>query len=170
MNSMMPNGQSVRQPIAIKDHVARWSPFVLPRNAEWINEATTRSVTQMMQVYDITGGVVSGDELSGLIRGPAGQPISLIARWIVNRQVVSIPWRSQTLLPLFQFDLHGSSLQPAVERVVAELTGVFDDLELAIWFAQPNTWLDGVAPVHVLSHDVFAVLEAARADRFVATG
>ena len=126
MNSMIATGHNVRQPIAINDRLTRRSPSLLPRNAAWVSEATTRSVTQMMQVYDMTGGVVSGDELSGLIRGPAGQPISLIARWIVNRQVVSIPWRSQTLLPLFQFDLHGSSLRPAVERVIAELTGVFD--------------------------------------------
>ena len=84
--------------------------------------------------------------------------------------MVTIQWRSQTLLPLFQFDLQSSSLRPPIERVIAELTGVFDDFELAIWFAQPNSWLDGAMPVHVLGRDVPAVLGAARADRFVATG
>ena len=44
----------------------------------------------MMRVYDATGGVVSGDELLSLLRSASVQPISLIARWIVNRQVVTI--------------------------------------------------------------------------------
>ena len=67
-------------------------------------------------------------------------------------------------------DLPGGSLRPPIQRVIAELKGVYDDLELAIWFAQPNSWLAGASPVQVLGNDVPAVLGAARADRFVATG
>jgi hypothetical protein len=170
MNSMIATRGRSRQPTSGNDRARPWSPSLLSTNAQWVSEATTRTVTRMMRVYDATGGVVSGDELSSLLRGASAQPISLIARWIVNRQVVTIRWRSQTLLPLFQFDLRRSSLRPPIERVIAELTGVFDDFELAIWFSQPNSWLAGASPVQVLGNDVPAVLGAARADRFVATG
>jgi hypothetical protein len=38
------------------------------------------------------------------VADPPAKPISLVARWIISRTVISFGWRSQTLLPLFQFD------------------------------------------------------------------
>jgi hypothetical protein len=54
--------------------------------------------------------------------------------------------------------------------VVAELTAVFDPLELALWLARGNSWLDGRMPVEALGKAPGAVLEAARADRFIHKG
>lgn len=170
MDSTTATRDSAKKLTATTVRARSWSPSLLCPNTEGIDEDTTRSMTQMMQVYDSIGGVVSGDELVGLFCGVSAQPISRIAHWIVDRRVVRIPWRSQTLLPLFQFDLQGNSLRPGIEQIAAELSGVFDDLDLAIWFAQPNTWLNGVLPAHVFSHQLPAVLEAARADRFIAMG
>lgn len=45
-----------------------------------------------------------------------------------------------------------------------------DDWELAHWFVQPNFWLAGAAPVDAISRDLFAVVQAARADRFAVIG
>ena len=51
-----------------------------------------------------------------------------------------------------------------------ELRPVFDDLELALWFVTPNDWLGGARPAFAMHHSLPAVLQAARADRFVAGG
>ena len=124
----------------------------------------------LMHAFRTTGGVVSGDSLAMLLRGRSDQPLSLLARWIVNRQVLSFECHSQTLLPMFQFDLEGLTVRPGLRPVMTELSDVFDDRELVDWFATPNCWLSGESPVAVFSNDLAAVLRAARADRFIATG
>lgn len=125
-----------------------------------------------------TGGLVSGDDLADLIRHrcevagwlPDSEPVSLVARWIVTRSVISLdsPWGP--MFPLFQFDLPTASVVDAMAPLLAELTRVFDDVELALWFVTPNDWLGGARPVHAMQHSLPAVLQAARADRFVAGG
>ena len=50
------------------------------------------------------------------------------------------------------------------------LRSVFDEWELAEWFACPNSWLGGQTPASQVVLDEQAVVEAARADRFVAAG
>jgi hypothetical protein len=98
------------------------------------------------------------------------QPISCLARMIVSRQVVSLASRSVVLLPIFQFDLATMSLRDGPHRALLELDGVFDDWELARWFVQPNDWLQDAAPIERIENDLTAVLQAARADRFIARG
>jgi hypothetical protein len=115
-----------------------------------------------------SGGVVSTDALIMMLRRRSDQPISLLARWLVNRDVISFKSNGQTLLPTFQFDGLTGAVQPAVLGVLAELRGAFDDDEVAAWFAQPNSSLFGDSPVNLIDKDPTAVLEAARIDRFVA--
>lgn len=124
----------------------------------------------MVRVFQSTGGIVSGDELSSLLRERVVQPISAIARSIVHRKVVNFPWHGVTLLPLFQFDLTTIAVRCNAALIISELSPAFDDWELAAWFAQPNSWLHGRTPVALLDTDLPAVLDAARADRFVAMG
>lgn len=125
-----------------------------------------------------TGGLVSGEDLADLIRHrcavagwlPASEPVSLVARWIVTRAVISLdsPWGP--MFPLFQFDLPTASVVDGMAPLLGELTRVFDDAELALWFVTPNEWLGGARPVLAMHHSLPAVLQAARADRFVASG
>ena len=124
----------------------------------------------LMDAFRATGGVVSGDALAMQLRRRLDQPLSLLARWIVKRQVLSFECHSQTLLPMFQFDPSGLTVHPGLRPVMAELIDVFDERELVDWFATPSCWLSGASPVAVFADDVPAVLRAARADRFVATG
>jgi hypothetical protein len=124
----------------------------------------------MMRVYEGAGGLVGSDELMLLLRKRTAQPISLLARLIVAHGVVSFEWQSQRLLPLFQFETPYMSVRSSVSAVLAELSGTFDDREIAIWFATPNGWLNEAAPLHVINVDRTAVLNAARADRFIARG
>lgn len=168
MDSTIATRGRERESTALRVHARSFSPPPPPLKEEWRDKATTRPVTDIMQVYDSIGGVVSVNELLALFCGVSTQPISRIARWIVERRLVRIEWRSQTLLPLFQFDLQGYSLRPGIEQIIAELSGVFDDLDIAIWLTQPNYWLNSDVPAQVFSYKLPAVLDAARADRFVA--
>ena len=127
-------------------------------------------VMRLLDAFSDIGGVVNGDALASLLRGCTEQPISLLARWIVQREVISFSWHSQTLLPLFQFDLEALQVRPGVPQVIAELRQAFDDVELADWFARPNSWLQGGTPARRFQSDLPAVLQAARADRYVALG
>ena len=139
----------------------------------WRRHTDSQEINAVMRLLDAfsdLGGVVNGDALARLLRSGTEQPISLLARWIVQREVISFSWHSQTLLPLFQFDLETLQVRPGVLQVIAELREAFDDLELADWFARPNNWLQGDTPASRFRSDLPAVLQAARADRYVALG
>jgi hypothetical protein len=141
--------------------------------ADWENRRDRLSEDQcatMARAYASSGGIAGCDEMVGLLRSCFDQPISVLARWIVARTVVNFEWRATTMLPIFQFDLTDMTIRPQVSGVLSELRDVFDDQELALWFAQPNAWLDGRTPVDVLRTDAESVLHAARADRYIACG
>lgn len=132
--------------------------------------------------FSSSGGLVSGDGLAELIHqhcGMAGgspeteaetETVALVARWITTRTVVSLrsPWGP--LYPLFQFDLSTASVVEAMVPLLDELRPVFEDAELALWFVTPNDWLGGAQPASSMHQSLPAVLQAARADRFVAGG
>jgi hypothetical protein len=143
-------------------------PWVAPVSTQ--DRLEVQQFVLMERAFRPGGGLVGGDELARLLRSRFWQPISVLARWIVGREVVSFEWQSNTMLPLFQFDLSTMTVRPRVADVLREITDVFDDWEVALWFAQPNAWLDDHAPVAVLELDSQAVLDAARADRFIARG
>ncbi|MCK9689469.1 hypothetical protein [Scleromatobacter humisilvae] len=124
----------------------------------------------MSLVYTKAGGLCTCDEVLDLLRQRFDQPISMLAKWIVGRSVVNMHWRSRTLIPLFQFDLRDMCVRSEVVAVIAELTSAYDDFEIAHWFAEPNGWLAGTRPVEILRQSPEEVLEAARADRYVARG
>ena len=128
------------------------------------------NATPLRQAFSASGGVARSVEMVNLLRQHCDQPISVLARWIVARELVSFSWHVETFVPLFQFHAEDMSLRSEVRAVIAELSDEFDDQEVACWFARPNAWLAGAAPVCSLQHDVAGVLHAARADRFAALG
>ncbi|MDP4078692.1 hypothetical protein [Acidovorax sp. A1169] len=71
---------------------------------------------------------------------------------------------------MFQFNFPGLMLATGPRRVVAELGDIFDGWGLAIWFVAPNVFLANHSPIECLDSHLGHVLEAARTDRFVATG
>ncbi|HEY4081494.1 MAG TPA: hypothetical protein VGM81_12410 [Burkholderiaceae bacterium] len=125
---------------------------------------------RMHQVYLRTGGLASGDSLAYRLRARCDQPISMLARWVVNRSVVAFEWRAALRIPLFQFSEDITVLQPAVTAVMRELTDVLSDWEIANWFAAPNTWLLDQPPCEAIRGDPADVVGAARAARYVAHG
>lgn len=160
-------------PAVVRPPSPTYAVFTQRRNApvplHWLSTAAA---------FAGSGGLVSGDDLAELIRHrcevagwlPPSLPVSLVARWIVSRAVVSLdsPWGP--LFPLFQFDLPTASLLDGMAPLLGELRPVFDDIELALWFVMPNDWLGGARPVSAMQHNLAGVLRAARADRFVARG
>ena len=135
-----------------------------------LRPADEAALDALHEAYRESGGLLGGEEMAARLRAHADQPLSLLARWIVSGEVLSIDWRSQMLIPLFQFDPATMTIRPEVADLMAELSPAFDGWELAAWFVEPNAWLHGATPVQALGNDPAAALHAARADRFVATG
>ena len=140
-----------------------------PPASSWPADADARA-SAVLDAFRRTGGLLSGDELTFLLRARTSQRISMLARWIVERRVVSFGWRGAYLLPMFQFDRADMTVRRHVSAILDEFDGTFDDWDLATWFALPNAWLRDDAPVEVLPLEPHAVLQAARADRFIARG
>jgi hypothetical protein len=117
-----------------------------------------------------TGGLARGDELARWLEDRQRGDFVGLARLIAAGDVFSVAWQHSHWVPMFQFDLGDLSLRPAPRRVLAELPNKLDGWAIAAWFADPNPWLDKRRPVDLLEINLPAVLQAARADRFVATG
>ncbi len=116
------------------------------------------------------GGLARAEEALAWLDGEVEQGLSTLVRWIALREVVSFEWQAQTWLPLFQFDRRDMSIHPQLPPVMAELCGVFDEWDLAHWFAQPNSRLNGLIPAEAFRDDTALVLQAARTDRCAIEG
>ena len=113
------------------------------------------------------GGLARTHEVIALSRRCGGPDAATLASWIAERKLISFEWQSQSWLPLFQFNRLDMTPQPELCQVLAELGAVYDACEMANWFVQPNPWLADRTPADTLPLDFAAVLNAARADRFV---
>jgi len=72
----------------------------------------------MERAYSRSGGIASGDEVARTAAQALGAT-HLEARTLDRgRVVVNFEWQSQTLLPLFQFDLSDMSLHPGTVQVI----------------------------------------------------
>lgn len=131
---------------------------------------TSRGFVKMLSAYHASGGMARGDNLGRLLDDwQCGDFVSL-ARLIASGEIFSFRWHGENWVPMFQFDLRDLSCRPGPRQVSAELKSVFDDWTLAVWFIQPNSWLQAQRPLALLESDLPAVLQAARADRFIAAG
>ncbi|NDP40134.1 MAG: hypothetical protein GZ093_15525 [Rhodoferax sp.] len=122
----------------------------------------------MLNAYRGSGGLVREENVLAMFSRRCGLNADTLANWIAEREVIGFEWQSRTWLPIFQFNLFNMTRPPALAQVLAELIPVYDSWELANWFAQPNPWLADRVPADALEHDPSAVLQAARADRFIA--
>lgn len=123
----------------------------------------------MRAAYQAKGGFARGDDLARLLEDRGRGDFTRLARLIVGREVFGFEWRHTLWIPMFQFtaDL---TLKPGLKEVLAELASEYDGQRLAAWFVEPNGWLEEARPIDVLDTIPAEVLQAARADRFVATG
>jgi Protein of unknown function (DUF2384) len=123
----------------------------------------------MRAAYQATGGAACGDDLARLLQEHHCGDFVSLARLIVSGGVFGFEWHHTFWIPMFQFDPTDLSVRPGPQKVLAELATEFDGWTLALWFAQPNAWLNDRRPVDMLDTNLAAVVDAARADRFIAT-
>ena len=129
---------------------------------------TDHAFVSLLEAYRGSGGLAPAEELLVSFKHRGGPDVSRLARWIVARQVSSFAWHARTWLPLFQFCPRDMSPRRELGTVIAELNAVYDECELATWFATPNLSLAGRSPVQAFMTSCSAVVRAARIDRFVA--
>ena len=132
----------------------------------WMEWGADERVDFLVNAYRSSGGLISGEELAQLIRPYAAQPISVLARAIVCRRVISFSLKGMTVLPMFQFERPRFSVHRTVLQVLRELRPSDDDLQVASWFIRSNEWLHGESPCNLIRDDCPRVVEAARAQRF----
>ncbi len=124
----------------------------------------------MLDSYRDSGGLARAEEVITLFEQHGGPDVATLARWIVEREVISFEWQEQTWLPLFQFARPTFTPLAGVAAVSEALGSVYDRWELSRWFTRPNASLGNRRPVDAIAASAADVLEAARADRFVVTG
>ncbi|MBC7682444.1 MAG: DUF2384 domain-containing protein [Ferruginibacter sp.] len=124
----------------------------------------------LLDAYRPSGGLARTQETLELFMRRGGPDLAHVARWMAAREVVCLDWHGQSWMPMFQFDMVEMVQLPQLASVLAELNPVYSPWALAAWFAEPNPWLDGERPADVLVTHHAGVLDAARADRFVALG
>lgn len=124
----------------------------------------------LLNAFRRSGGLARVPEVAARFQRQDMNDVSPLAGWINKREVISFEWQSKLWMPLFQFNFVGLTLRAGLSSVLAELVGIYDDWELASWFAQPNPWLADLTPADTLTVAAPQVLNAARADRFVAAG
>lgn len=118
----------------------------------------------LLGAYRRSGGLGRVDEVVTLLEGRGHCGVATLARWIVERSVISFEWQQQTWLPWFQFKRAEHVPDPALRAVLAELGAACDGWALAHWFARPHPALAGGAPVDLVAGDPNAVLQAARVE------
>ena len=124
----------------------------------------------MVDVYKTCGGTARADDLAMLLEQRRVGDFVSVARQIVSRDIFSFEWQNHIWVPMFQFNPVDMSVKQEVRRVAHELAAVLDNWTLSQWFIEPNAWLNGKRPVHLMDNQFSSVLGAARADRFVAEG
>lgn len=163
LNVFMP--RSVSAPVRTMARGAPAATRPLPQRSQECR--TDQQFVVMLDAYRCNGGLARAPEVVALFKRCSGSDVAVLASWIVKRKIICFEWQSIMWLPLFQFKLVDMTLRPGISQVVAELTAVHDQWQLAVWFAQPNPWLDERTPADMLGCDLGGVVRAARAARFV---
>lgn len=124
----------------------------------------------LLDAYRPSGGLARTQETLDRFMRRDGPDVVTMARWVAQREVVYLDWNGRGWLPNFQWDPVNMVPLPQLAPVLLELNAVYSHWALAAWFAQPNPWLEDERPADVLVSRAGDVLNAARADRFVALG
>ena len=143
---------------------------MLSLESKCLNAALDQQFLSLLSSYRGNGGLARADEVVEIFRNRRGPPMADLARWIVQRRIISFEWQSCIWLPLFQFNPIDLSPHAGLDQVLAELKSVHASVELAQWFVSPNEWLSGRMPAQALLDDIPSLLDAARAERFIVRG
>jgi hypothetical protein len=168
MHSNMPNRLPVTQTMGL-EYAYKPTATDSPHQGE-LDRRADQHFMAMLDAYRRTGGLARKEEVLAQIKRRNGTDADLLDFWVARRTVICFSWQSQDWLPWFQFNSLTLQPHPQLKVLFDELADVYEPRELAEWFAEPNPWLAGLAPVDSLLSDLPAVLHAARADRYIANG
>ena len=144
------------------------------RNRPFTSPASVPQADQLflglVDAFQATGGLIRVDDLESMFMLRSFGFSKEFAMSITDRQVIHFEWQAQTWLPLFQFDLIRMQARPELVPILAELNSIYDNWEVADWFARINPWLGGYSPSQELGRNPLAVMNAASAEVFVARG
>lgn len=135
-----------------------------------INTPVDVQFMDMLNAYRPSGGLLPAQEAAARCKLGGGTDMHTLAGWIIGRKLVNFEWFSRIWLPFFQFNRIDMGRLNGLEEVLSELVTVYDDWEVANWFARPNVWLAGCLPSETLATDAAKVLQAARTERYLITG
>ncbi|MBB1077681.1 hypothetical protein HUU62_25080 [Rhodoferax sp. 4810] len=142
----------------------------LPTEPDSVSPHVSQQFLGLLKAYRHSGGLLRAQEAAARCKPRSGTPVHTLAGWICHRKVVSFEWLSRIWLPVFQFNRTDMSRQSGLDEVLAELVTIFDDWEIAQWFAAPNPWLGNLVPANLLATAAPDLVQAARADRFAIAG
>lgn len=122
----------------------------------------------LLNAYRASGGLARANEVAAQFQRRSNQGIPVLGGWLIRRHAIAFEWHSKLWMPLFQFNPSDMTLRAGLADILAELVVVYNDWEVANWFAQPNPWLSEGLPADVLAVAAPQVLWAARAERSAA--
>jgi hypothetical protein len=122
----------------------------------------------LLNAYRSTGGLLRGEDLAGLLVARGSGDHASLMRSIVSAEILGFDWHQTVWVPAFQLDRESFRARAEARRVLAELPGSFDGWLAAHWYVAPNARLRECRPVDLLAVDLDAVLDAARAECFIA--
>ena len=131
--------------------------------------ASDQQFMTMLKAYRHSGGLWRAPDVAARCKPHSGTDVDTLAGWVRHRQVVSFEWLSRIWLPVFHFQRADMGRQLGLAEVLSELTDVYDNWQVANWFALPNHWLANTTPADRLSSAPAEVLTAARAEQLMPT-
>lgn len=93
-----------------------------------------------------------------------------VAMYACRSAAVRLWWGDEYWVPVAQFKTGSLDVHPVLLAALSELQPALDTWEAARWLVSPNEWLGLYMPIELLDREPIAVVEAARADRYIATG
>ena len=138
---------------------------VSPPLRQKVHPRVSQEFMELLKAFRPSGGLLRSTEVAARCGLRRETDVPTLTNWIAGRQVISFKWLSRTWLPLFQFSRPDMTRQLGLEVVLSELTEIYDDWEVAKWFARANPWLANCTPAEKLETDPAEVLQAARAER-----
>jgi hypothetical protein len=122
---------------------------------------------ELLNAYRRSGGLARASEVAMRAASRRRDGSAWLEDCLQRRVLISFDWHAGLWLPLFQFTPTDMSLREDVCRPCAELSGIMDGWELALWFVRPQCLLHHCSPLDMLDTEPALVLDAARCAHFV---
>ena len=127
-----------------------------------------RLFSELRDAYAAWGGIVSSEDLAALL-GDSHPGLSRpgLARLIAEKEIFCFEWQGADWVPMVHFHVVDMTINGSIGLIRRELGENQDGWEAACWFVCPNGSLSGRRPLDLVDQDLDAVVQAARASRFL---